>query len=62
MCIWEAAEKALPEGGIPAHPGARLSGRYKSKACQTPSETMKVEEAPENSTSAADFQSLVVQL
>ena len=42
--IWEAAEKALPEGGrITCAPrGPAFSGRYKSKACQTPSETMKI--------------------
>ena len=40
---WEAAEKALPEAED-APWGPALSGRYKSKACQTPSETMKSHE------------------
>ena len=64
ICIWEAAEKALPEGGrITGAPwGPALSGSYKAKACETPSETMKFEEASENGTSAVDFRSLVVQL
>ena len=44
--MWEAAEKALPEGGrITGAPwGPAFSGRYKSKACQTPSETMNFAE------------------
>ena len=43
VCMWEAAEKALPEGGrITGAPwGPALSRRYKPKACQTPTETMR---------------------
>ena len=46
----------------PAHPADAPYLESKPRKCQTPSKSMKFEEASTNTTGAVDFRCLVVQL